>query len=99
MLAGKRELLFFFFFPSPDVEAVKESGLSKQEPGAQHKALSERKQMSFHPFSGGKMSGTITGATYGTDRSVSVLALHIWATSHLGDVFCKLSFLPVLNRK
>lgn len=97
IFAGKRDL--GFFFPSPEAEAVKESGLSEQEPSAQCKALSERKQMSFHPSSGGRMSGTSTGATYGTDRSVSVLALSVWATSRLGDVFCKPSFLPVFNRR
>lgn len=81
------------------MEAVKESGLSEQEPSARCKALSERKQMSFHPSSGGKMSGTITGATYGTDRSVLVLALSVWATSRLRGAFSKLSFLPVFNRR
>lgn len=60
-----KEGFVFFSFPSPEVEAVKESGLSEQEPRARCKVLSERKQMSFHPFSGGEMSGTITGATYG----------------------------------
>ena len=81
------------------MEAVKESGLSEQEPSTQCKVLSERKQMSFHPSSSGKMSGTITGATYRTDRSVSVLALSVWATSHLGGAFWKLPFLPVFNRR
>lgn len=71
------------------MKAVKESGLSGQELSAQHKALSERKQMSFHPFSGGEMSDTITGATYGTDKSILIQTLHVWAAC-LGDVFCKL---------
>lgn len=98
IFAGKTDL-GFFFFPSPEAEAVKESGLSEQEPSAQCKALSDRKQMPFHLSSGGKMSGTIAGATHGTDRSVSVLALSVWATSCLGGAFCKLSFLLVFNRR
>ena len=79
------------------MEAVKESGLSEQEPIAWCKEMSERKQMSFHSYSGGNISGTITGETYGTDRSISVLPLSVWATSHLGGAFCKLYFLPVFN--
>lgn len=34
----------------------------------------------------------------GTDRSVSVLALSVWTSSHLGGAFCKLSFLVFFNR-
>lgn len=91
-LVRKSKLVFFFPFPS--VKALKESGLSEQKLSAQHKALSERKQMSFHPFSGGKMSGTITGATYGTDKTILILALHVRAT-RLGDVFCKIFCLSL----
>lgn len=34
----------------------------------------------------------------GTDRSISVLALSVWTSSHLGGAYCKLSFLPFFNR-
>lgn len=34
----------------------------------------------------------------GTDRSVSVLALNVWTSSHLGGACCKLSFLLFINR-
>lgn len=57
----KRDLVFF---PSP---LLKWKQLKRVDwvSRAWCKVLSERKQMSFHPFSGGEMSGTITGATYG----------------------------------
>lgn len=34
----------------------------------------------------------------GTDRSVSVLALSVWTSSHLGGAFCKISVLLFFNR-